>query len=373
MVRSIRSWLASRSALEVLGLAAAITVFGYVGWDSALWDPRLQLLLHLVAFGSAVALGVCWIRGAAFPVPAISVPLLALLAAYGLATVSALNVGMSLRAMGSVIGFAIALPLALLAVRHRPSWVGVVTALPVLALAAPTLAVLGWRRLEWLVVGAPGLPPLRMAGEGTPFGSVAVPPFVIWPAFALAGLIEDPRWRRSIRIGLLAVGIPLTILSGSRSAWLAVGATAVIAGVPWLWSRRGRLVRRVLGVPGLLVTLGSLVAAALVVALILPRLTAVTSLFYRVGLWRDTLQAWSTDPLLGIGPGFMPYARQAAAADFTFPVRQPHSHNLPLGVLGDSGLVGLVAAAVVVLTLIVVANPWRTHTRVGRTAGFSRT
>lgn len=370
MVRSLRSWLTGRSAFELLVLAAAVTVFGYVGWDSALWDPRLQLLLHLIAFGAAAALGVSWIRGAAFPVPAISLPLLALLATYALATVSALNVGMSLRAMGSVIGFAMALPLALLAVRHRPSWVGVVTALPVLALAVPSLAVLGWRRLEWLVVGAPGLPPLRMAGEGTPFGSVAVPPFVIWPAFALAGLIEDPRWRRPIRIGLLAVGIPLTILSGSRSAWLAVGATAAIAGVPWLWSRRRRLVSSVTGVPGLLVTIGGLVAAALVVALVLPRLTAVTSLFYRVGLWRDTLQAWSTDPLLGIGPGFMPYARQAAAADFTFPVRQPHSHNLPLGVLGDAGLVGLAAAAAVVLSLIVVANPWRTRTPVGRAAAF---
>ena len=39
----------------------------------------------------------------------------------------------------------------------------------------------------------------------------------------------------------------------------------------------------------------------------------------------------------------MPYARQAAAADFSFPVRQPHSHNLPLGVLGDAGIVGLAA------------------------------
>ncbi len=61
-----------------------------------------------------------------------------------------------------------------------------------------------------------------MESEGTPFGSVAVPPFVIWPAWALAGLIEDSAWRRAIRIGLVAVGIPLTILSGSRSAWLAI-------------------------------------------------------------------------------------------------------------------------------------------------------
>lgn len=366
----IRAWVLARSAVELLALAAGLAVFGYLGWDGALWEPRLQLVLHVIAVGAAAALAIGWLLGRwPVPLPTISLPLLALLAAYALATVSALNVGMSLRAMGSVVAFALALPLALIAVRHRPGWVGVVTSVPVLAFAVPTLAVLGWRRIEWLLVGAPGLPPLRMDGEGTPFGSVAVPPFVLWPAWALAGLIEDVRWRRPIRIGLVAVGVPLTILSGSRSAWLAVAATAVIVGLPWLWSHRGQFgVRHLLRGRGLLVSLGGLVAAGLVAALVLPRLTAVTSLVYRVGLWRDTLQAWSTDPLLGIGPGFMPYARQAAAADFTFPVRQPHSHNLPLGVLGDAGVLGLVAAAVLVAVLVAVAHPWRTRTPVGRAA-----
>ena len=35
------------------------------------------------------------------------------------------------------------------------------------------------------------------------------------------------------------------------------------------------------------------------------RLTAVTSLIYRASLWRDTLAAWSSDPLLGIGDGLI--------------------------------------------------------------------
>ncbi|HJP71038.1 MAG TPA: O-antigen ligase family protein, partial [Candidatus Limnocylindria bacterium] len=94
------------------------------------------------------------------------------------------------------------------------------------------------------------------------------------------------------------------------------------------------------------------------------------SLVYRASLWRDTLNAWQTDPLLGIGPGFMPYARQAAAPDFTFPVHQPHSHNLPLGVLGDAGLVGLAAAIFLVACLAWVAGPWRARTATGREAGL---
>ena len=365
------AWIRARTGIELLALAAGLAVFGYVGWDSALWDPRLQLALHLVAVGCALGLGAAWLRGASLPRPTIDVAVLGLLAAYALATASALNVGISLRSMGSVAAFALALPLALIAVRSRPSWVGIVTSVPVLAFSIPTLALLGWRRLEWLLAGAPGLPPLRMEGEGSPFGSVAVPPFVIWPAWALAGLIEDPAWRRAIRTGLVVVGVPLTILSGSRSAWLAIAVTALLAGAPWLWSHRRRIgAGSVLRGRGLLLTIGGLVAAALLAALVIPRLTAITSLVYRVALWRDTLVAWSTDPLLGIGPGFMPYARQAAAADLTFPVRQPHSHNVPLGILGDAGLLGVVAAAALVAALAVVAHPWRTRSPAARAASF---
>ena len=128
-----------------------------------------------------------------------------------------------------------------------------------------------------------------------------------------------------------------------------MGVTIVAAAIPWAWRRRHHL--RPSGSPdartiGLAIL--ALVGIAAAIVLVAPRLTAVTSLIYRASLWRDTLAAWSTDPLLGIGPGYMPYARQAAAPDFTFPVRQPHSHNLPLGVLGDAGLLGLAAAIVLV-------------------------
>ena len=367
----IRSSLRARTAVELAALAAGLAVFGYLGWDSALWDARLQLLLHLLVVAAALGLAMAAVRGMPLPRTRIDAPVLAVLAALALATASALNVGMSLRAMGSIAAFALALPLALLAVRWRPSWLGLVTAVPVLAFAIPTLAVLAWRRIEWVMAGAPGLPPLRLPNEGTPFGSVAVPPFVIWPAWALAGLIEPAAVRRPIRAGLVAVGVPLTVLSGSRSAWLALGVTALVAGVPWAWSRRRHL--RIERRPSLrtgAVMAGGLLVTAAVVVLILPRFTAVTSLIYRVSLWRDTLTAWASDPLLGIGPGFMPYARQAAAADFTFPVRQPHSHNLPLGLLGDAGIVGLVAGIVVVVAVGWVAGPWRSRTPTGRAAAL---
>ena len=130
-------WLRGRSAVELAGLAAGLAVFGYVGWDSALWDPRLQLLLHLLAVGAILALAMAAVRGAELPRTRIDVPLLGLVACFALATVFALNVGMSLRAMGSIVAFALALPLALLAVRHRPTWVGLLASVPVLLFSDP--------------------------------------------------------------------------------------------------------------------------------------------------------------------------------------------------------------------------------------------
>src|SRR5918999_1540443 len=365
------AWIRDRTLVEWLCLAAGLAVFGYVGWDGALWDARFQLVLHLIAIAAIAGLAALALRGIPLPQTPLDVPILALVLAFAAAALSAVNVGMGLRATAVIVAYAAMLPVALICVRLRPSWVGIVTAVPVLALAVPTLVMMLLRRAEWLLVGAPGLPPLRVVDEGTPFGSVAVPPFVIWPAWALAGLIESARWRRLVQWGLVVVGVPLTVLSGSRSAWLAMAITLAAAAIPWAWTHRDRL--RLPGrydARGIGLALLAVVGLAAVVALAAPRLIAVTSLVYRASLWRDTLAAWSTDPLLGIGPGFMPWARQASAPDFTFPVRQPHSHNLPLGVLGDAGLVGLGVALALVVAVAWLAGPWRARTPTGRAAGY---
>lgn len=368
MTCKVTAWARARSPAELLSLGAGLIVFGLLGWDDVLWEARLQVLLHLVAIGAILALAIAAMRGRELPRTTLDLPLLGLLAAFAIATVGAVNVGMSLRAMASIAAYAAMLPVALLAVRHRPSWVGLVTSVPILVLSIPILVDLLARRLEWVVVGAPGLPPLRLPAEATTFGSVAVPPFLLIPAWSLAGLIEPPRLRRAVRIGLVVVGIPLVVLSGSRSAWLAIGAGIAVALVPWAWRRRHWLRPRRLTARQALGVVAAAIVAASGLVLALPRLTAVTSLLYRGALWHDTLAAWNSDPLLGIGPGFMPYARQAAAADFTFPVRQPHSHNLALGVLGDAGIVGLLAALFLVGSLALVAGPWRSRTPVGRGA-----
>lgn len=341
--------------------------FAYVGWDGALWDARYQLLLHLFALGAVLGLGAMAWRGAELPRTRLDLPILALLVAFAVATLSAQSAGLAARALASIIATAAMLPVALVVLRHRASWAALTVLVPTILLAAGALAVMVWRRAGWFLVDAPTLvPPIRIGAEGTPFGSVATPPFMLLAAAPLSLLIDDPRQRRWIQLALLLIGVPLTVLSGSRSAWIAVGVTVLTLGAGEL--RRVRLPRRwtprSVGLAGAGVLV--MVAAAILVA---PRLTAVGSLAYRVDLWRDTLTAWSSDPLLGIGPGTMPYARQAAAEALSFPARQPHSHNLPLGVLGDAGLLGLALGIGLVVALFWVAGPWRSRSAVGRVAG----
>jgi Flp pilus assembly protein TadD len=367
--RAVLTWARQRTAVEWLALAAGAAAFGYVGWDLALWDARIQLLLHLLAVGALAGVIAIAVRGGELPISRIDLPILGLLAAYALATLFAINVGMSLRAMGAVLATAAMLPVALVALRHRPTWTALVVCVPSIVLAAGTLAVMAARRVQWVLSGAPGLPPIRMPAEGTPFGSVAVPPFVLLGCWALAGAIEAPAPRRTVRTLLLAAGIPLTLLSGSRAAWLAIVVTLVLLAVPVLWARRRRLRLPVLGSWSVaLAAVGGLLLAGISVLLVLPRLTAVSSLLYRGDLWRDTLAAASANPLLGLGPGIMPYARQAAAPALSFPVSQPHSHNLLLGVFGDAGLIGLAAATLLVVATARVAGPGRSRTTAGRTA-----
>ena len=163
----------------------------------------------------------------------------------------------------------------------------------------------------------------------------------------------------------IEVGAPLTLLSGSRSAWLAMVVAAAILILPGLRRVRLRGLRtwrgRAAAAAGALLAIGG-------IAFIAPRLTDISSLIYRGYLWRDTLAAWAPHALFGIGPGTMPWARQAAAPALTFPVRQPHSHDVLLGILGDAGILGLAAAVVLFGCFVAIAGPWRTRTTIGRLA-----
>gem|GEM_PF-6983659 len=351
--------------LEVLAIAAGLAVWTYIGWDGALWDARFQLVLHAGALTAVVALLVMGLRGVALPRTRIDLPILALLAAFALATLFAENYGLAARALAAILATVAMLPVALLLLRRRAATTALVVIVPTLLLSAGTLVGMLWRRAEWVLVGGPGLPPIRVLGEGTAFGSVAVPPFIMLGLLPLTFLIAEPRVRRWLQVAIVVIGVPLTLLSGSRSAWVAIGVIGLLLLVPTARRLRPRLpsTPREIG----LVLLG-VAGAAFAFALVAPRLTTVSSLIYRGYLWRDTLDALAPHVITGIGPGTMPWARQAAAPALSFPVRQPHSHDIPLGILGDAGVIGLLAALGLFVVFVMVARPWQRHAAPGRYA-----
>ena len=321
-------------------------------------------MLHLFALGAIGGLVVAALRGVPWPRTRVDLPVLVLLVALALATLTAQNHGLAIRALSASLAYVLLLPVALLALRLRPAWVVWSVVAPTLALGVGALAILLWHRAQWWVVGGPGIiPPVRIGHEATAFGSVAVPPFVMVCLVPLILLLPRGRQRAWLLAVLVLTGIPLTLLSGSRSAWVTLTVAGLILAAPAVRGLRmpARWARRELTIAA-----GALLVAALGLAFIAPRLTAISSLVYRGFLWQDTIAAWSTSPVLGIGPGTMPYARQAAAAALTFPVRQPHSHNVPLGLLGDAGLVGLAAGIAVFAAFVIVARPRAGSTWAGR-------
>ena len=50
------AWVRRRTILDWVFLGMGLAVFGYVGWDGALWDARFQLGLHLIAIGAIARL-----------------------------------------------------------------------------------------------------------------------------------------------------------------------------------------------------------------------------------------------------------------------------------------------------------------------------
>ena len=340
--------ISARTFGVLAAVGMTVAVMGYVAWDGALWDPRFQVALHVagvvMAAGHAVDA-----RGRRSPA-SLADRGADRAAAAGLRhrLIDAVERRADRPGAGGDLGIVLVLPAAAIAIRHRPTLTALAVALPVLVLAVLTLWGMVDRRLDWVAVGGPGLPPIRLARETTDFGSVAVAPFVLLaltaarpahrrPASAAGSAGRAGRARRSA-----------DVLSGSRSAWIAMGAAAVVLVAPWVvrQSRRGLgALRPAVSVRWTPRRVGLIFLAAaglaLAVAAVGSRLTDLRSLLYRGFLWRDTLERVERRiPLFGIGPGSMPYARQAAAPPLSFPVRQPHSHDIPLGILGDAGVLG---------------------------------
>ena len=182
-------------------------------------------------------------------------------------------------------------------------------------------------------------------------GAYAVLALVL--ALTLAATAQDAWWERLVGVVASASASLALVVSFSRGAWLAAAAAAVcLAFSPVLRTR-------VLGVVGFLAAAAGAAALSGAVALPLDALGARAETIVdgtanpydvRPFIWRTAVDTFTASPLLGTGPGS--FSRAAADPDgplWAYPV--VHAHNGALTVAAENGILGLTAAAAVVVVV----------------------
>jgi O-antigen ligase len=175
----------------------------------------------------------------------------------------------------------------------------------------------------------------------------------VWPLLAASAMWGTSRRQRLYALAVLPTTLAL-LLSFSRGA-LLLALPAAIVTMGWLARGRFRWL-------ALALVLG--IALAFIPLLRLPRFASLLhpgqgTTFFRLKLWRSSLQIVADHPLLGVGPGNFSsayrtrYVLPAAWQEFNL----EHPHNILLDHWTRLGLLGLLAGAAVQVAF------WRTICR----------
>jgi exopolysaccharide production protein ExoQ len=210
-----------------------------------------------------------------------------------------------------------------------------------------TLYLRWWSLTQWSVV-----PPLGMNLPSMPWGhrhDLALLLALLYPSWWI-GRITRVRAATAILVGALTLF--LVVIGGSRTVWLAVaGATAVVA-TPLIahrlgWSRiRLGLLAAILSL-FLLFAVGSGLAGPLV-----ERIIGGASITERATMWGPIIEAWTERPVAGYGPGSFPWVLQLTGYFDTHSFSPRHPDSAILQLLGEAGIVGIVALAVLAVTVL---------------------
>ncbi len=359
--------LSIAAALALLGVAlgATLLVLGLGSWPGTYYSLIRVVSIVVALVGLVVWLAIAVVRPEHRPASGLAGAFAAALAAFAISALNAPNV----RYGFDFLGYAIVLTaLYLLFVR---AWASAAVAarlevlLTLACLAGGILFVAAtayaWVDI-WDRVGRFVIPPLRASIEGlwigTPNGFAAFQVLVY--CGVVTALVERGRGGRVLAVVLGVVVAIDVFLSASRGAWLGVALAVVVTAVAWLlttdrdalrrawrrvWTGRTRFV--VVGVAAL----GALALVAGVVA-VLPRLGDTSGAALRASLIEASVRMFQAAPLTGLGPGSWAPNRiaytDASGVDYYI----PHAHNVPAQTLAEFGLVGVLAAIVVVALLV---------------------
>jgi tetratricopeptide (TPR) repeat protein len=207
----------------------------------------------------------------------------------------------------------------------------------------------------WDLVGAFRLPPLRPLFEGFTYGnpSAVLTMSILLTTAGAAHLGLGTPGRRVVVIGLAALAAIVTLLSGSRAGWLAVGVAVVVVAMAALASAAGRKALRSL-VATRTARIGTALAGASGAAALL---VLAPGILLRVGAGGEDLRATyvavagrllAEAPATGTGAGTWVAQRIAMTAAGEPDYYIPHAHNIYAQTASEHGLLGLLAGAIAI-------------------------
>jgi tetratricopeptide (TPR) repeat protein/O-antigen ligase len=236
----------------------------------------------------------------------------------------------------------------------RPRVSQLLVALPIVVTVGYLALVAGQWFRWWAFLGRLAVPSLRPGDADLTFGTpnVVAALLVLTLPFAVAQLAVAHRGRLPALL-LVVGGLVAVLISGSRGAFLGVGAAAValvglrLMGSPWL-RRAGngapRRPSRAVVAGGIAVVLGAVV----LLPAMLTRLLEPGGTDQRLNYWRSAVTIWLRDLLAGSGPGTWVQLKFAANPVGAPNLVQPHAHDLYIQTLSEVGVIGLVAMALLV-------------------------
>ncbi len=240
----------------------------------------------------------------------------------------------------------------------RPRMIGF-TALAAIAIGVAYAAVtiphwIAW----WGLIGRIAPPPLRPGFESLTLGnpSAVLTASVLLTVPAVAYIAGGSRGRVIGALAMIALATAVTLVSGSRAGWLAVGFAVVVVGFLWLVApeRRASIMTltrsrsaRIAAVPVAIAALG---VGVIAVPGFLARASAGGE-DLRATYWAAAIRMFESSPLVGTGPGTWSPLRVSFTHSGEPDYYIPHAHNLYVQTLAEFGIVGVLAGLVVAFAL----------------------